>query len=163
MVVQFIGQTELGIEHVWTQLAFRRFQLNGSLTPADYDLVTAKLASWHYTTIIWNAHTLLAAGEESKWDVEVWPLKHCLELIRKSGPQKEVNAGIVLEFFKLLRSSSCIELKQSAVIQSALDALGDLRSARWILERLNLFFMVDVPSAEFVRLEIQFWLMREFS
>jgi len=158
MVVGFIGQTDFGVGHVWTQLVLRRFQIGNSLTAAEYDLVTAKLASWDYTIVVWNAHTLIAAGEEAKWDTQAWPLKQCLALITKSELQGIVNARIVLEFIKLLRRSSCIELKQNAVIRAALDALGSPRAVRWMLERIDAVFTIDIPSAEFVRLVLQFWL-----
>lgn len=158
VVVGFIGRTDFGVDHVWTQLALMRFQIGGSLTAPEYDLATAKLASWNYTTIVWNAHTLIAAGEEAKWDTQAWPLKQCLALITKARPKDVVNARIVLGFIKLLRRSQCIELKQSAVFQATLDALGSPRAARWMLERIDSVFTVDVPSAHFVRLELQFWL-----
>ncbi len=158
VVVGFIGKSDFGVGHVWTQLALKRFHMGGSVQAAEYNLITAKLLSWQYSTIIWNAHTLIAAGEEAKWDSEAWPLKQCFALVRKSRHQGVVNARIVFEFFKLLRRSSCIELKQSFVIRAALDALGSPRATRWMLERIHTMFLVDIASAEFVQLELQFWL-----
>lgn len=158
LVVGFICQTDFGIDHVWTQLALRRFLFSGSLTATEYELLTAKLMSWNYTSIVWNAQTLIAAGEEANWDVEAWPLKQCLGLVGNSGPQGILNAHIVLEFIKLLRRSSCIELKQGAVIRAALDSLGTPRMVRWMLGRLNSVFPIDYSSVEFVQLELQYWL-----
>lgn len=52
MVVGFIGQTDFCVGHVWTQLALQRFRISESLAAAEYDLVTAKLASWDNATIV---------------------------------------------------------------------------------------------------------------
>ncbi len=161
VVVGFASKDDFGVDHVWTQLALRRFQLMGAMTAPAYDLATAKLASWSYAAIVWNANTLIAASEEAKWDAEAWPLKHCLALIQKSEDGGITNPQIVLEFIKLLRRSSCIELRQSVVIQATLDAIGSVQAVRWMLRKIDTMFMVDITSAEFVRLELQYWLSRK--
>jgi hypothetical protein len=158
LVAGFVAKTDFGVPTVWTQLALRRLVTAGSVLVPDFDLVSAKLAAWNYVTIIWNPATIIAAGIEAKWDVNGWPLRECLALIEKAGLPLAAKSQIVAEFLQLLRRSNCSELKQSAVIQAALNALGDTRAVRFILQGLDQIFGLDIQSAEFVRLELVYWL-----
>lgn len=43
-------------------------------------------------------------------------------------------------------------------MQAVLDSLGSSSAVTWMLRQLNQFFPIDFVSAEFVRLELSYWL-----
>jgi tetratricopeptide (TPR) repeat protein len=156
--VAIVGETDFGATSIWTQLALRCFVDSRSLSMDEFDLVTAKLVSWSYSTIIFNPATIIAAGVEAEWQTDAWPLSQCLAQIEKCPLHISAKARLVADLLRLLRRSNCIEMKQGAVIHAALNALGDARAVRWILRRLDVMFGIDIPSADFVRLELDYWL-----
>ena len=158
VVVGFVGKTDFGVTNVWTQIALRCFANCGLMLLEDFNLATAKLAAWDYMNITWNPETIIAAGIEAKWKTDTWPLSQCLALIETSTLHISVKVHTVAQFLQLLRRSDCIEMNQSAVIQATLNSLGDARAVRWILRRLDHLFGIDIPSAEFVCLELKYWL-----
>jgi hypothetical protein len=157
-IAGIVGQTDFGTTHVWTQLLLRCLVVKGMITLDGFDLVTAKLASWHYANIIWNARALIAAGVAADWNTGAWPFLQCINLIKSAPLTIRVKTTAVIEFLRDLRGSNCSALKQTAVIQAALDALGDVRLVRVILKRVDQIFGLDVASADFVRLELQYWI-----
>ena len=158
LVVGLAGTTDFGVPSMWTQLAMRCFVDTSSLSMQDFDLITAKLASWGYTNIIWTPETIIAAGIAAEWNADRWPFRECISLI--SLPVLQISSKIqtVIGVLQRLRRSDCIELKQGAVIQSLLDALGEPSAVRWILSRVDALFLIDIISAEFVRQELAYWL-----
>jgi tetratricopeptide (TPR) repeat protein len=158
LVLSLIAETDFGVPTVWTQLGLRCFVDAGHLTIVDFALVSAKLASWSYTAIIWKAETIIQSGEHAEWDPQRWPLKQCIKLIAKARLDLPARARIALACLKLLRQSSCIELKQSPVIQAILDAIRDRQAVAWMYNRLDQVFMIDFQSADFLRLELEYWL-----
>ncbi|QDT50511.1 hypothetical protein Pan258_45900 [Symmachiella dynata] len=158
LVLSLIAKTDFGVPTVWTQLGFRCFVDAGHLTIDDFALVSAKLAAWSYTAIVWRAETIIKAGEYAQWDPQRWPLKECIELIAKTPLNLPSRARIALACLKLLRQSGCVELKQSAVIQAILNAVGDRRAVVWMYRQLDHVFMIDFQSAEFLRPELEYWL-----
>lgn len=158
VVVGLVGSAEFGVSSIWTQLALRCGVLSGSVPLEEFNRVTAKLAGWDYVSIVWTPETIIAAGAQAEWDVRAWPLSRCLGLLRTSEANISAKVQVIVEFLQLLRRSDCNELKQGAVIQAALDALDDAEAVRWVLRRVDEIFGVDIPSAEFVRIELEYWL-----
>jgi hypothetical protein len=128
------------------------------LTIEDFNLVSAKLASWDYSAIIWSAETIIASGVHAEWAPQKWPFKQCMDLIAKAALPLPAKARIALTCLKLLRQSSCSELRQSPVIQAILDALGDRPAVVWMYNRLDQVFAIDFQSAHFLRPELEYWL-----
>lgn len=160
VVVGYIGTTDFGVPSKWTQLVLRCQVEAGSVSIENFNLVTAKLASWHYGSIIWNPATIIAAGIEAAWNTDAWPLSQCIALIEKSNLPTPAKVGIVVEFLTRLRRSECIEMKQSAVIHAVLNALGSPGAVRWIHGRVDHIFGIDIPSADYVRLTLEYWLSK---
>ncbi len=159
VLVGFVAETDFGVTNCWTQLALRcLMKWGGAMTIEEFNLVTAKLAASDYQNIIWNPETIIAAGMEVGWETTAWPFSKCIGLIGKPHLHISAKLRIVVELLQRLRRSSCSDLKQSAVIQATLNALADPRAVRWLLRRVDDLFGVDVPSANFVRFELQFWL-----
>ena len=132
VVVGYIGTTDFGVPTTWTQLALRCLVESGSVSIHNYNLVTAKLASWNYGSTIWNSATIIAAGMKAEWKPDAWPLSQCIALIEKPDLPLPTKVGIVVEFLTRLRRSECIELKQPAVIYAVLNALESPSAVRWI-------------------------------
>ncbi len=155
----FIAKNELQIPCVWTQLAFGQSVVSEKMEQSKYDLVSAKLVSWKYTQIVWNAGTILQAGEHANWDTNAWPLKQCIELLAKaSNLPLPGRTRIALDCFKGLRRTSCPDFIQSGVVQTILCAIGHRGAVRRMLGRLDTEFFIDVFSAEFLRHELKYWL-----
>lgn len=155
----FVAKNELQVPCVWTQLAFGQSVVSEKMEQSKHDLVSAKLISWKYTQIVWNAGTIIQAGEHANWDTNAWPLKQCIELLAKSSnlplPHR---TRIALNCLKGLRRTSCPDFVQSGVVQSILRTIGNRRAVRWMLSRLDTEFFIDVFSAEFLRHELEYWL-----
>jgi hypothetical protein len=158
LVVGFVANADFGVKSMWTQLMLRCFVYTGSMSIADFNLVTAKLAAWNYVNILWNPETIIAAGIAADWKMDSWPLSQCLALIAKSPLSPQARVQIVIEFWRLLRHSECGELRQTPIIQATLDAIGDARAVRWLLQRIDQIFALDLESALFIRPELVYWL-----
>ncbi len=156
--VAVVANIDFGVKRIWTQLAFKTLEYAKRLDDNAYSELTAKLAAWNYIATVWNPQDLIAAGNLCDWDVNAWPLKQCIRLIGTCPVPLAGRARLAIDFFRLLRRSSCIELKQSAVIQATLHSLGNVVAVRWILRQLDQFFRVDFPSAEFLKTELLYWL-----
>jgi tetratricopeptide (TPR) repeat protein len=160
LVLSSIAKSEFGVTAVWTQLALKCFLESGHLTHDDFNLVSAKLASWHYESTIWNADMVIKAGEHAQWDPQSWPFKQCIHLFATSPLTNSQKAQMALECLKILRQSSCNELRQSSCIQAILDALGDRNAVVLIYKQLPQAFPVDIRAEAFARIEIEYWLKR---
>ncbi len=159
VLVGFVAETDFGVTNIWSQLALRCFmKWGGTMTVEEFSLATAKLAASDYENIIWNPETIIAAGVEVDWETTAWPLSKCIALIGRPHLHISAKTRIVVELLQRLRRSNCTDLKQSAVIQATLNALADPRAVRWFLRRVDDVFGVDVPSARFVRFELEYWL-----
>jgi tetratricopeptide (TPR) repeat protein len=158
LVLGIIASADFGVKTVWTQLVLRCFVASKRLATADFELVSAKLASWGYALTIWNAQTIIAAGERANWSPHDWPFEPCINLISTVGLPIPAKARIVLDCLMLLRQSGCSELRQSAVIQSLLSAIGSREAVIWIARRLSVDFSTDVTSEKFLQLELRYWL-----
>jgi hypothetical protein len=154
--LSFVAQGDFGVNVVWTQLALRVF-VDAGLGADDYNLVSAKLASWKYQVTIWDAATIIRAGEHAAWDTQAWPFKQCIELIGGSGLEPLDRARIALSALKRLRRSACAELRQSAIVRAFLNAVRNRQSVIWMFRRLDAEFGLDWPSAAFLRAEIKYW------
>lgn len=124
----------------------------------DFNVVSAKLASWGYVNILWNAQTIISAAEIADWDPHKWPFEQCIRLIASAALAVRQKAGVALGCLKLLRRSTCGEFRQSAVIQAVLNAVGNRREVAWMHDNLDAAFGIDFPSAEFLRPELKYWL-----
>lgn len=153
-----VAAADFGVRGVWTQLALKIFVAAANVSENDYHLVSAKLAAWKYGVITWNAFTIIRAGEFSQWDTETWPFKQCIALLSNSSLTLRLRADIALQSLKALRRSSCNELRQSAVIQALLTAIGDRRAVAWMHDRLDHVFALDFTSVRFLRPELVYWL-----
>jgi hypothetical protein len=158
LAVSVIARADFEVPSVWTQLALRRLADAGLLPIGDFNLATAKLVSWDYEQTLWTPQTIIRAGDQANWDPGEWPLKQCIGLLAKEWLPAPAKARIALDTIKLLRRSTCSELKQPDVIAAILNAVGDWAAVNWMLSRLDLEFGIDVPSARFVRFEIRGWL-----
>ena len=158
LFVAVLGELDFGVKRVWTQLVFKTLEHRGRLDSNVCSEMTAKLSAWNYISTIWHVRDLIAAGNLCDWDANAWPLKQCIQLIGKCPFPLPKKARLAMEFFRLLRRSDCISLKQSPVIQSVLDAVGNSRAVEWMLQRLDSFFKIDFPSAEFLKVELLYWL-----
>ena len=157
-VLSVIAQADFGLKSVWTQLALRCFASAGRLSKGNFDLISAKLASWDYGVTVWNAATIIRAGAHAGWDAEKRPFRQCIALLAKSKERLPVRAQIAFETLKLLRRSTCGELRQSTVVQSILSAVGDRRAVAWMHRSLKQAFAVDFPSELFLAQELERWL-----
>jgi hypothetical protein len=109
-------------------------------------------------SIIWNPEAIAAAGIVADWDMNKWPLPQCISLIAKSPLSSGDKVQIVIEFLRLLRRSPCGDLRQTPIVQATLDALGDARAVRWIFQRLDEIFPLDIASVLMLRPELLYWL-----
>jgi hypothetical protein len=153
-----LSEYEFGIKRIWSQLVFKVLECTGIIDSDSYSSITAKLVGWHYVTTVWNPQDIITAGNLCGWDVNMWPLKKCLKELGAASESQLKRAQITLEYFKLLRHSSCNFLLQSSVIQTTLNYLGDPNTVQRILQDLDNFFGIDYPSARFFRFELFFWL-----
>jgi len=158
LLVGMLAEADFGVKRIWTQMMFKILENVKRIGGATCSEITAKLAAWNYVATIWNPLDLITAGNLCDWDVSRWPLKQCIRLIGTCPLPLPNKAHLAIEFFRLLRRSTCIELKQSAVVQAVLDTLGNPTAVGWMLRRLDQFFPIDVPSAEFLKLELSYWL-----
>ncbi|QDV12361.1 Tetratricopeptide repeat protein [Rosistilla oblonga] len=158
LCVAIIGESDFGVKRTWTQQFLKSQELNGDIELATYRRQTAMLAAWNYAETIWSVGDLVAAGEKSGWDVAAWPFRECLALIGSCPLKNAQKAQVLFEFFGLLRRSSCVELKHSVIIQTALDHLGHAATVRWMLRRVDQAFPIDFPTAEFLKAEFAYWL-----
>lgn len=157
-VVGIVATADFCVPSVWTQLAVRCLAEANLVAHTQYDLISAKLAGWRYANTMWNAATIIAAGRHAEWRTNGWPFVDCIQLLANPGVPTLGKVRIVRDFLKLLRHSDCSEFKQSAVIQALLDQLNNPYAVRWIKRQLDNQFGVDIPSAKFLRLELDYWL-----
>jgi len=160
-LVGMLAEADFGLSRAWTQLAFKSLEISGKISSEIYSETTAKLAAWGYIATIWSAQDIIAAGKLSGWDAKAWPLKQCIQLINLSEMSSPKKARIALDFFRMLSRSDCLKIKQTAIIQATLNALNSIRGTQWILENLDHSFGLDVPSEEFYKLELAYWLNPE--
>jgi len=160
VVLSFIAKADFEVTSMWTQLGLRCFVDARHLTIDDFELVTAKLASWNYSAIIWKPATIIKAGEHASWTPQQPPFKQCIELIANAGLTLPEKSRFSLEFLMLLRRSSCPALKQTAVILAILKAIGNRNVVLWMFGRLDQVFALDPESADFLRHNLKYWLER---
>ena len=129
-IVALLAQAEFGVKRVWTQLVFKVLENAGRIADNAYSVVTVKLAGWNYVSTVWNLSDLIVAGNLCDWDVGQWPLKQCIKFIGKCPLPLPGKANLAIGFFRLLRNSPCVQLKQSAVVQAVLNGLGDRARGR---------------------------------
>jgi hypothetical protein len=163
LVLGLIAQADFGVKRIWTQLALRCFVDSGSASIGDFNLGTAKLAAWDYVNTVWSPETVISAGHETHWETQEWPFKQCIDLIAKAPLPIAARARIALECLKLLRRTSCVELRQSAVIQAILTAVGNREAVVWMARHVNEEFALDRQSAMFLRPEFEYWLRSHLS
>jgi tetratricopeptide (TPR) repeat protein len=162
LAVSVIAKADFGVASVWTQLALRRLADGGLLSMDDFHLASAKLASWDYVQTLWYPQTIIRAGDQANWEPGEWPLKQCIGLLGREWLPVQARPRIALDTLKLLRRSTCSEIKQAAVIQAILYAVGHWGAVNSMLNRLDLEFGIDVASASFMRFEIRAWLAANF-
>ena len=158
---RFVGvmaETDFGVKRVWSQLAFKASQESGHVSNSNYSAITVKLSAWNYVSTIWGARDIVTAGILGDWDANAWPFRQRIQLINRSEMSLPRKARVVLEFFKLLRESDCIELKQTPIIQSMLNSLNSRQAADWMHGQMDQLFFVDISSAHYLKLEIEYWL-----
>lgn len=158
LFVGVLAEADFGVKRIWTQLAFKVLENAGRIGGDIYSEITAKLAAWNYVATIWNPLDVISAGNLCDWDVSRWPLKQCIRLIGTCPLPPLSKARIALEVFRLLRRSACSELRQSPIVQAVLDALGNTNTVVWMRQNLDQYFRIDVSSAEFMKLELAYWL-----
>lgn len=158
LFVGLIAETDFGVKRVWTQLVFKVLESEKQVDGNTYNEITAKLAAWNYITTVFNPQDVIAAGRMCDWDVQQWPLRQCIRLIGTCPLPPLDKARLAIEVLRLLRQSACIELRQSPVVQAVLDSVGDARAVRWMLQRLDRFFPIDIHSAQFLGFELRYWL-----
>lgn len=158
LVLSMIGKIDFGINFLWTQIVFKELVVDGLLPEGQFQLLTAKLVSWKYAQIVWDAETILAAAKHAEWDASRWPLRQSIELIGNRTVPRRARARILLSTFKLLRRSDCIELKQTPIIQALLDAFNDPKAIVWMRGQLENVFPIDFMSVDFIELELAYWL-----
>ncbi len=158
LFVAWIGELDFGIGRTWTQLVLKTAENSGRLDGNIYSEMTARLLAWNYYSTIWHAQDVIAAGNLCEWNANAWPLKQCVRWIGKCPLRLRDKAQFAMEFLRLLRRSDCIPLKQTPVIQAVLDAIGNTNAVKSMLQRLDQFFQIDFPSAEFLKAELLYWL-----
>jgi tetratricopeptide (TPR) repeat protein len=158
LFVGLLAETDFGVKRVWTQLVFKVLENEKRIDVDAYNEITAKLAAWNYITTVFNPQDVIAAGRLCDWDVQQWPLRQCIRLIGTCPLPPLDKARLAIEVLRLLRQSACIELRQSPVVQAVLDSVGDARAVQWMLRRLDRLFPIDIPSAEFLKCELSYWL-----
>lgn len=157
-VTSYLSIEHFGVPIVRTQIALKIGVETDSVSPVDFIISTAKLVALSYSNVEWNASTIIAAGIAANWNPESWPYPQCLRAIAKLDMNGVDKKQITIEFLKLLRRSNCFVLKQSAVIQSFLNEIGDNETVRDILRYIDLIFGIDVQSATFIKYELSYWL-----
>lgn len=158
IVLGLLAKSEIGVEAVWTQLAFNRFAERGILSPDRLELIAAKLVALSYGTLIWNARTIIAAGRAAEWSPQQQPLKKCVALISNSGISLFERTKVAAECIDLLRKSGCPAMRQSPVIQAIFSAVGSRRGVVEIRKRLEGQLLIDPISVDFLRPEFEYWL-----
>lgn len=158
LFLSFLAKGEFSVQSVWTQLAMKVFVDGGHLTESMYHEITAKLAAWQYSLIVWNADTIIAAGRFAQWYSGDWPLRQCIGLVAKSEISLAQRTQVVGQVLRLVRLSSCPELLQTPIVQACLTALDSSVATRALLHRLQNIFGLDVLSERFIRLELEYWL-----
>jgi hypothetical protein len=158
LFVGVVAEVDFGVKRIWTQLAFKILDNAKRINSATYSKITAKLTAWSYITTIWNPQDAITAGGLCDWDTSQWPLKQCIRLIGICAMLPEERAGFALEVFRLLRHSTCVELRRSAVIQAILDAIGDKHVVAWMRQNLDRIFRFDPSTAKYLNPELAYWL-----
>lgn len=153
-----IAETEFQCNRVWTQAAFQSFQTGGVIDAKRFSLISAQLAAWSYQATVWKPVDIVSAGEICDWDTQAFPLRQCIGLIASSSVSRRQKAVIIIEFLRALRQSSCSEFVQTSVVQASLNSLDDSQAARWILQRIDDAFHIDIIGANIYRSEIEGWL-----
>jgi len=156
--VAMIAEADFGLKRIWSQLAFESMRTTGKIEYDQYSEITAKLAAWNYVSTLWHVQDIITAGKLSNWTPTEWPFEQCLQLIKSSNLPVPKKTHMVLAFFKLLRKSDCLELKQTAIVQAILDALNSVVAVKWMLQEMDGFFGIDIPSADFLKLQLAYWL-----
>ena len=154
LFVAMVAEADFGVKRVWTQLAFNVLRVSEE----TFSEVTAKLAAWNYVVTIWRPQDVVAAGNLCDWDVSQWPLRQCIRLIGTCQLPLHEKAGLCWQFFRLLRRSACIELRQTAVVQAVLNALGGRTAVESIRRQLAQVSLTDCGLAEFLNIELLYWL-----
>ncbi len=158
LLVASVAELDFGVERLWTQLVCKSLHSENLVDDETYSTITAKLAAWNYISTIWHPQDLVAAGKACDWDVEAWPLKQCIQLIDTCPLPLSKRARLAMEFFRLLRQSDCIDLRQTSVIRATLNSVGNRGAVEWMLQHVDECFPLDHGSAEFVRIHLQYWL-----
>ncbi|HEY0984308.1 PIN domain-containing protein [Schlesneria sp.] len=161
VTVGFVGSV-FGVTSIWSQLAFRCFANTDAISRNEFNIVTAKLAAWNYTNVIWSAETIIAAGSYTDWNVSEWPFRDSIALISQFSGGFLHKAHSVIDFLRCLRRSSCNEFKQGIVIHTLLQDLGNIELVEMISRHAYSIFGVDLPTASFVRQEFTRWLSGKF-
>jgi hypothetical protein len=157
-VLSFIAKADYGISSVCTQTVMGMLMCSKEIATDEFDLITAKLASWNYVSTVWKAATIIRAGRHASWDHQKWPFKQCIALIGKSAVNVREKAQIALEALKLLRQSDCGPIRQSPIIQAILNSVGSPQAVMGIYGRLRREYAVDYPSLDFFEPEFEYWL-----
>lgn len=154
--IGIVAEGDFGLQRVWTQLVFGVLKNGGRITAETYSKITIQLAAWNYVNTIWFPEDVIAGGDLSEWDVNKWPLRQSIRLIGQCPIQ--YRGRIALDCIRLLRRSSCGELRQSAVIQAILSSVKSVSIVEWMLQNIDREFPIDIPFANFVRWELGYWL-----
>ena len=158
LVLRMVAEIDLGVSTLWTQSGLAALKDAGQLSDGIYERSTAKLFGWKYTQTFWSPKTFMAAAEVADWDTKSWPLNRFLETFSLPIASRKAKARTTLQLFRLLRLSDCNDLRQTPIIQSLLDGIGDPKVVQWIGMQLETVFPLDFFSIEFLRAEIAFWL-----
>jgi hypothetical protein len=153
-----IAEADFGLKRIWTQLVFKVLENSKQIDSAIFSEITAKLAAWNYVATVFNPQDVIAAGNICDWDVSQWPFKQSIRLIGETGLSLIDMAKLTIDVFRLLRQSSCVELKQTTVVQAILNSLGNANTVMWLLRHLDQFFPIDFPTAKFLKFELSYWL-----
>lgn len=104
-----LAKLEYDVDGVWTQGVLVECSKRGHLKAKDYHNAVVKLIRFGYDSTNYNANTLLAAAEKSKW-LPLWDYTHVIDVITH-----EINLNDLSETDKMNRQLSLIKVSCSFV------------------------------------------------
>jgi hypothetical protein len=155
LALSVIAAAEFGLESMSTQLYFGRLKAVERTTSDDFNLITCKLIGRGYASIAFAPETIIKAAELASWDPQQWPFKECIDVLVGQPRQ-------ALSFLKLLRRTSCSEIRQSPIVMAILTAVGSSRAREWMYRALKAAFRLDPLTEAFLESQFQIWASSHF-
>lgn len=157
-VVSIVGRNDFQASRVWTQVVLFVLKDEGAITQQEFDQAVAKMVGWHYTSLLCNDATLIAAAEIAEWDNSRWPVPEAMKTLgselANASDRLEVAASAICAVWQ---RDLPVQIRQSFLF-SLLCGLGSLGLVRRLREMIPRKFVGRAYSAGEVSNYIEYWL-----